>query len=217
MKTKVAIFESNVNVMRSISEILSTDKSIEVTGKFSDAYYCVEKAVNCEPDVIVLDIEMPGVKGVDVVKLLNRELPHIQILIQTAVDNEPEIIQCIRAGASGYLQKSNLKQSLLKGIKEMLNGGAPLSGIISRKVLNVIYSSNNYASASRPEDNKYNLTNKEKEVLSNIVNGLSHKMIAADMSISYDTVRNHVKKIYEKLEVVSLTGVVAKAINQQIV
>jgi len=169
-----------------------------------------------KPDIVLMDIQMPGINGIEAVRQLKQELPNVQILIQTVFEDEDRIFESIQAGASGYILKSCLNQSLLTAIKELQSGGAPMTPLVARKLMNMIYQSKTgYPQRSKAVD--YNLTTKEKEVLASIVNGLSYKMIASELHISYETVRSHVKKIYEKLHVASLTEVVAKAINQQIV
>jgi DNA-binding NarL/FixJ family response regulator len=215
-KTKIIIFEEDKHFLSTISRTLRTDPTLEIVGEFCDASDCVEKALQSNADIVLFDIGIKG-GGINVITSLNSELPHVQILVQTSMDDEMMIIQCFKAGAAGYLKKTDLTSTLIQGIWELRTGGAPMSSEISRKVLNIIYRSPDLKSMRLKPEHSYNLTAKEKEVLSNIVNGLSHKMIAADMRIGYDTVRSHVKKIYEKLKVASLTEVVAKAIYEQIV
>jgi DNA-binding NarL/FixJ family response regulator len=215
MTTRVAIFDDNKNVRNSIELLLKTDPSIEVAGSFSHAMDCIEDVLECRPDIVLMDIEMPGVNGIEAIRLLKKDVPHIQVLIQTVFEDEERIFESLRAGAAGYILKSSLNQTLLGAITELQNGGSPMTPWIARKVLNMIYDSTDNFKQQKPPE--YNLTSKEKEVLTCIVNGLSYKMIASDLTISYETVRSHVKKIYEKLQVGSLTEVVAKAINQNIV
>lgn len=216
MGIRIAIFDDNKNIRNSISLLLSTDMTIEVVGVFRDALDCVRKVKECRADIVLMDIEMPAVNGIEAVKQIKSSLPQVMILIQTVFEDEDRIFDSIKAGATGYILKSALTTSLLGAIKEIQAGGAPMTPLIARKVLYSIYHSPEEASAS-PSGNDYNLTVKEKEVLTCIVNGLSYKMIASDLNISYETVRSHMKKIYEKLHVASLTEVVAKAIKQRIV
>jgi DNA-binding NarL/FixJ family response regulator len=213
MSIRVAIFDDNKNIRNSIILLLKTDPEFELVGTFSDAKNCVEKVVACKPDVILMDIEMPEVNGIDAVRLLNHKVPNISIIIQTVFEDEDRIFDSLKAGASGYILKNSLR-NVGDAIRETQAGGSPMTPWVARKVLNMIYNSKE---AKRQPVTEYNLTPKEKEVLTQIVNGQSYKMIAAELNISYETVRSHVKKIYEKLHVASLTEVVAKAINQNIV
>jgi DNA-binding NarL/FixJ family response regulator len=185
-----------------------------VVGNFSTAQHCVENVLTSRPDLVLMDLEMPGVNGIEAVKLLTKEFPHIQILIQTVFEDDERVFDSICAGASGYILKNQLNSSLIDAIKNLQTGGSPMSPSIARRVLNMLQQS--YQSKRQPSE-EYNLTPREKEVLSAVVKGLSYKMIAHELNISYETVRSHIKKIYEKLHVASLTEVVAKAINQNIV
>ncbi|GAA4925205.1 response regulator transcription factor [Mucilaginibacter defluvii] len=213
MSIKVAIFDDNKNIRNSIVLLLNTDPEFELVGTFTDAKNCVEKVLSCRPDVVLMDIEMPGVNGIEAVKMLRQEVPNISVIIQTVFEDEDRIFDSLKAGASGYILKTCLKD-LGNAIRETVAGGSPMTPWVARKVLNMIYNSKE---SKRAPNMEYNLTVKEKEVLTHIVNGLSYKMIGGEMNISYETVRSHVKKIYEKLHVASLTEAVAKAINQQIV
>jgi DNA-binding NarL/FixJ family response regulator len=135
--------------------------------------------------------------------------------MQTVFEDDDRVFDSICAGASGYILKNFLNTKLVDSINELQYGGSPMSPSIARKVLNKMQS---VSAIIKPEETPdYHLTAREKEVLSCLVNGLSYKMIGADLNISYETVRSHVKKIYEKLHVASLTEVVAKAIHQRIV
>lgn len=214
MSLRITIFDDNKNIRNSIIMLLNTDPAFEVAGTFSDAQHCVQDVLESRPDVVLMDIEMPGVNGIEAVKLLTKEFPHIQILIQTVFEDDERVFDSICAGASGYILKNQLNNSLTDAIKELQTGGSPMSPSIARRVLNMLQQG--YQHKHQPTK-EYNLTAREKEVLSCIVNGLSYKMIAYELHISYETVRSHIKKIYEKLHVASLTEVVAKAINQNIV
>jgi DNA-binding NarL/FixJ family response regulator len=215
MALRIAIFDDNKNIRESIGMLLKTVSSFELVGSFSHVLDCVADVKECSPDIILMDIEMPGMTGIEAVKAIKKELPHIQILMQTVFEDDDRVFDSICAGASGYILKNYLNTKLVDSINELQYGGSPMSPSIARKVLNKMQSVSTHI---RPEETPdYHLTPREKEVLSCLVNGLSYKMIGADLTISYETVRSHVKKIYEKLHVASLTEVVAKAINQRIV
>jgi DNA-binding NarL/FixJ family response regulator len=215
MCIRVAIFDDNKNIRNSIILLLNTDPAFEVVGNFSDARNCVQNILTSRPDVVLMDIEMPEIDGIEAVKLLSKEFPHIQILIQTVFEDDERVFDSICAGASGYILKNQLTSSLTESIKELQSGGSPMSPSIARRVLNILQQG--YQGKKQMVNNDYKLTIREKEVLTAIVNGLSYKMIGYDLGISYETVRSHMKNIYEKLHVASLTEVVAKAINQKLV
>ncbi|HVF80718.1 MAG TPA: response regulator transcription factor [Flavisolibacter sp.] len=215
MNLHIAIFDDNKNIRESITLLLKTVPEFEVVGTFSHVLDCVDDVKECNPDIVLMDIEMPGMTGIEAVKVIKEALPHVQVLMQTVFEDDDRVFDSICAGASGYILKNHLNTKLIDAIKELQFGGSPMSPSIARKVLNKMQS---VSSAIKPEEAPdYRLTAREKEVLSCLVNGLSYKMIGADLHISYETVRSHVKKIYEKLHVASLTEVVAKAINQRIV
>lgn len=215
MPLRIAIFDDNKNIRESIGMLLTTENSFEVVGSFSHVLDCIEDIAGCKPDVVLMDIEMPGMTGIEAVIKIKKEFPHIQVLMQTVFEDDDRVFDSICAGASGYILKNFLNTRLVDSIKELQFGGSPMSPSVARKVLNKMQS---VASIIKPEEAPdYNLTPREKEVLTCLVNGLSYKMIGAELTISYETVRSHVKKIYEKLHVASLTEVVAKAINQRIV
>jgi DNA-binding NarL/FixJ family response regulator len=214
MSLRVAIFDDNKNIRQSITLLISTNPDMEVVGSFGNVLNCVNDCLKCEPDIVLMDIQMPGMSGIEAVQILKHELPTIQILMQTVFEDDDRVFDAICAGASGYVLKDDLKNKLIDAIKELHFGGSPMSPSIARKVINKLQIPEKISKSSV---NEYKLTPREKEVLLCIVNGLSYKMVAAELFISYETVRSHIKKIYEKLHVASLTEAVAKAIKQNIV
>jgi DNA-binding NarL/FixJ family response regulator len=215
MSLRIAIFDDNKNIRESISLLLATVPQFEVVGSFCHVLDCIDDVKDSKPDIVLMDIEMPGMTGIEAVSKIKKEFPHIQVLMQTVFEDDDRVFDSICAGASGYILKNFLNTKLVDSINELQYGGSPMSPSIARKVLNKMQSVSTIIKPEEAPD--YHLTAREKEVLSCLVNGLSYKMIAADLTISYETVRSHVKKIYEKLHVASLTEVVAKAIHQRIV
>lgn len=215
MSLRIAIFDDNKNIRDSITMLLQTVPEFEVAGSFSNVLDCVEDVRECKPDIVLMDIEMPGMTGIEAVRSIKKEFPQVLILMQTVFEDDDRVFDSICAGASGYLLKNFLNTKLVESINELQYGGSPMSPSIARKVFNRMQQ---IPQLFRPEEvPDYNLTPREKEVLSCIVDGLSYKMIADKLSISYETVRSHVKKIYEKLHVASLTEVVSKAMKERIV
>jgi DNA-binding NarL/FixJ family response regulator len=215
MALRIALFDDNKNIRESIAMLLATVPEFEMVGSYSHVLDCVEDTGESNPDIILMDIEMPGMTGIEAVKLIKTAYPQVQILMQTVFEDDDRVFDSICAGASGYILKNHLNTRLVDAINELQFGGSPMSPSIARKVLGKLQK---HSDEIRPQETvNYQLTPREKEVLACIVEGLSYKMIADKLSISYETVRSHVKKIYEKLHVASLTEVVAKAINQRIV
>lgn len=215
MSLRIAIFDDNKNIRESIGMLLSTDPAFELVGSFSHVLDSIDDVRNCNPDIILMDIEMPGMSGIEAVRSIKKSFPQVQVLMQTVFEDDDRVFDSICAGASGYLLKNFLNTRLVDAIKELQYGGSPMSPSIARKVFNKMQEMSHFVVPAAVPN--YNLSPREKEVLSCIVEGLAYKMIADRLSISYETVRSHVKKIYEKLHVASLTEAVSKAMKEKIV
>jgi DNA-binding NarL/FixJ family response regulator len=215
MGLRIAVFDDNKNVRERIEMLLKKEPAFEVVGLFSHTIDCREDILQCRPDLVLIDIAIPGMNGIDVVRIIQKEFPHIQVLVQTIFEDDDCVFDSIIAGASGYILKNQLNTRLIDAIKEVQLGGGPLSPPVARKVLNKLRQM--IFATQQPEMIDYQLSVREKEVLACIVHGMSYKMVVDKLNISYDTVRSHVKKIYEKLGVASLTETVAKAIYEKIV
>jgi DNA-binding NarL/FixJ family response regulator len=161
----------------------------------------------------LMDIEMPGMNGIDATRLVKEHFPSVHVLIQTVFFEDEYIFNAICAGASGYILKSTSPQGYLDAIKDVQAGGSPMTPGIARRVLELFKT--NVQPQAATED--YNLTNQEKKVLQHLVEGKSYKLIAAELFISIDTVKTHVRNIYAKLHVHSGTEAVSKAIRDRIV
>ena len=215
MLLRIAIFDDNSNIRDSIGMLLKTENDFELVGSFAHVLDSVAEIKQCKPDVVLMDIEMPGMTGIEAVRNIKKEFPDLQILMQTVFEDDDRVFESICAGASGYILKNQLDTRLIDAIREMQYGGSPMSPSIARKVLAKMQQIPQHIVPQQVPD--YQLTRREKEVLACVVNGLSHKMIADQLFISYETVRSHIKNIYEKLHVASLTELVFKTINEKIV
>ena len=214
MTIRVAIFDNNENVRNDIISMLSVDPVFEIAGSFRDTLNCVQKVIFCMPDIVLLNIDMPCAKGVKIVSLLNKETPHVQILVQSSSEEDDHIYNIMCAGASGFILKNHINVYLIKALKDLRNGGAPMSPSIARKVLNRLrrdHQTNRFAS------NIFNLTSGELHVLRAIKDGHNYKTISEMLYITTYTVRRRMKKIQEKLNVDSRAEAIAKAIQQRIV
>lgn len=215
MPLRIAIFDDNSNIRDSITLLLKTEKEFEVVGSFAHVLDCVSDIKACKPDIILMDIEMPGMSGIEAVKLIKKELPQVLIMMQTVFEDDDRVFDSICGGASGYILKNFLNTRLIDSIKELQFGGSPMSPSIARKVMMKMQQVAEQIKPATVPD--YHLTPREKEVLACVVNGLSYKMVADALFISYETVRTHIKKIYEKLHVASLTELVHKSMKERIV
>jgi DNA-binding NarL/FixJ family response regulator len=209
---RVAIFEDNKHLRESLFYLVNGTTGFTCTGAFHDCTDLLFKLKQCEPDVILMDIEMPGISGIDAVKIVKMENPSIQILMQTIFHDDENIFNSICAGASGYILKTTSPAGYIEAIQDVYNGGSPMSSSIARRVL-TLFQKNITPAAN----NNYALTPKEKDILQQMVQGKSFKMIAAATGITYETVRTHMKNIYLKLHVNSNTEAVSKALREKIV
>jgi DNA-binding NarL/FixJ family response regulator len=207
---KVVVFDDNDTLRDSMTMLLGEMKDLTLVGSYSHCLDVVENLGETKPDVVIMDIDMPGMNGIEGVKLIRKNCPSVQILMFTVFDDEEKVFAAIKAGAAGYILKNAEPRQLVQAIVEVYNGGAPMTPGIARKVLQ------QFQSFLPEEKADYHLSNREKEVLALLVSGFSYKMISVKLDITYDTVRAHMKKIYEKLHVASMTEAVAKAINQNL-
>ena len=208
---KVVIFDDNDSLRDSVRMLLQNTPDFTLAGAYAHCLDVTENIKDTRPDVVIMDIDMPGMNGIEGVKLIRKNFPTVQILMLTVFDDDEKVFAAIKAGAAGYILKNAEPNNLLQAISEVYNGGAPMTPGIAKKVLHQFQ-------AILPEEEKdYHLSIREKEVLGLLVDGLSYKMIAGKLNITYDTVRAHMKKIYEKLHVASMTEAVAKALHQKLV
>ena len=210
MNIKVAIFDDNKNLLDSLFQLINGSPGFICVGAFPNCNELVSDIKRSRPDVVLMDIEMSGLNGIEATKIIKQHYPEIKILIQTVFDDDEKVFAAIKAGANGYILKNAEPQRLLHAISEVYNGGAPMTPGIAKKILQ------QFQTILPEEEKDYHLSIREKEVLSSLVDGLSYKMIAGKLNITYDTVRAHMKKIYEKLHVASMTEAVAKALNQKL-
>jgi DNA-binding NarL/FixJ family response regulator len=212
MKIKVAIFEDNNNLCKVLSELINDTPNLECVGAFPDCINIIKDIEQVEPDVVLMDIGMPYISGIEGVKMLTERFPGIKILMQTIFEDNEKIFQSIYAGASGYILKNTASDRIVDYITEVYNGGAPMSPSVATRVLKMVQ-----PPSLEVKKNTFNLTEREKKVLNCLVKGMSYKLTADYCVISINTVREHIRNIYEKLHVYSKSEAVAKAIKKNIV
>jgi DNA-binding NarL/FixJ family response regulator len=210
---RIVLFDDNKALARGLALVLEADPDLFLVNTFTDATEVIKKVGSTNPDVILMDIQMPGISGIEAVSLIRTSFPQIQILMQTVFEEDDKVFAALCAGASGYILKGTPLEDVLAAVKQVYQGATPMSPSIARKVLAAFQ--NKYKEQSFLDYEE--LTVREKEVLNHLAKGLSYKMIADCCGISTGTVNSHLKKIYEKLHVNSATEAIAKARDRRIV
>lgn len=209
MDIRVAIFEDNLLLRESLHQLINGTAGLNCTGAFANCDNIIFNTKRASPDVVLMDIQMPGQNGVEGVKMIHEQFPEIKIIMQTVVEDDEKIFASICNGASGYLLKNTPPARLLQSIVEVNEGGAPMTPAIAQRVLDRFRKQSPVSSKELND-----LSDREKEILECLVEGMSYKMIASSCKISIDTVRFHIRNIYEKLHVGSKSEAVAKALRR---
>ncbi len=210
MPYKLIIFEDNSRLRKSLELLLDDGQTFRVVGTFPDCQNAVQKIEDTNAELAIMDIDMPGITGIEGVKQIKAVYPEVKIVMHTVFDDDTRIFDSICHGADGYLLKNTPPIQLIQSLEEVMKGGAPMSPFVAQKVFQFFRQK-----PAKTED--YNLTNREKEVLELLVKGNSYKMIAHTCTISIDTVKRHLQNIYHKLHVNCGTEAVAKALQHKIV
>ncbi|KIC92936.1 response regulator [Flavihumibacter solisilvae] len=208
---KVVIYEDNPQLREGLTMLINGTDDFEVLAAFKHCNNAAEEIEIYQPDVVLMDIDMPGANGIEGLKAIRQVDSRVRVLMLTVFDDNKNVFEALKNGANGYLLKKTSPSRLTEYIQEAHTGGAPMTSSIASQVLKM------FSEIHSPASDDYNLSEREKQVLQLLVNGYSYKMIAADMYISIDTVRSHIKKIYEKLQVNSKSEAVAKAFKNKII
>jgi len=208
---KLLIYEDNPQLREGLTMLIDGSDGFQVLGAFKNCSNVAYEVDAYKPDVILMDIDMPGVNGLQGLKIIRQQNRQVSVLMLTVFDDNKNIFEALLNGANGYILKKTPPVKLLEYIQEASTGGAPMTASVAAQVLKM------FSQISLPADNDYHLSDREKQVLQLLVKGYSYKMIAAEMFIAMDTVRSHIKKIYEKLHVNSKSEAVAKAFRDKLV
>ena len=208
---EVLIYEDNSDMRDGLAHLISRTAGLKLSGAFADCMATEAQVKKLVPDVILMDIDMPGITGIQAVQLIRHFDTDVQILMLTVFDTNEKIFDALCAGASGYLLKKTTPSKIIEAINDVHTGGTPMTPEIAKKVLGHF--------SKQPLKNKehYNLTDREKDILFCFTQGYSYKMIAAQLQISIDTVRFYIKQIYLKLQVNSAPEAIAKALREHII
>lgn len=208
---KVLIYEDNPQLREGLTMLINGSDGFSVVASYKNCNNIIPELEAWNPDVILMDIDMPGVNGIEGLKRIREVNQNIKVLMLTVFDDNKNVFEALKNGANGYLLKKTPPAKLLEYIGDVATGGAPMTSSIATQVLKM------FSELPQQANNEYNLSEREKQVLQLLVNGYSYKMIANDMFIAIDTVRSHIKKIYEKLQVNSKSEAVAKAFKDKLI
>jgi DNA-binding NarL/FixJ family response regulator len=211
MALKIAIYEDNNALRVTLAHLIMASNGLELCGSYPDCSTVIENCKENQPDIILMDIDMPGISGIEATAMVKAEFPEINIMMLTVYEDRDKVFDALCAGATGYLLKKSTSAQIIEAITELSNGGSPMTGEIARKVLEYF---------SRPaikKDNDYALSSRELDILKCLVNGDSYKMIGEACFISIGTVRSHINNVYKKLAVNSKSEAVIKAMKERLV
>jgi DNA-binding NarL/FixJ family response regulator len=207
---KVLIYEDNPQLREGLTMLIDGTEGFHVVASYKGCTNVLEELKAWNPDVILMDIDMPAMSGIDGLKKIREVNREVKVLMLTVFDDNANVFEALKNGANGYLLKKTPPAKLLEYIQDVARGGAPMTSSVAAQVLKM------FSELPSKSKGEYNLSEREKEVLQLLVNGYSYKMIADEMFIAIDTVRSHIKKIYEKLHVNSKSEAVAKAFKDRL-
>ena len=205
------IFEDSDDRRQSLVDLIQLSDSFTCIGAYSDCKHIQDLIRVKWPDLVLMDIRMPGIDGIEGTRLIKRIDPSIKVIIQTVYEDDEKIFQSLKAGAEGYLLKSTSIEKILQSITDVLNGGAVMTPSIALRVTKFFSKETNGSNLEQ------DLTPKEFEILKLLTDGLSYKMISSNLGISYHTVNTHIRRIYQKLHVNSLGEAVSLALKEKLV
>lgn len=210
MAYQLLIFEDNARLRQSLELLLNDENNFHVAGAFPDCDKADKQVIKFKADLVVMDIDMPGIGGVEGVRRIKNIDPDVKVVMHTMFDDDNRIFDSICAGADGYMLKNTSPLQLVTALQEVMHGGVPMSPFVAQKVFQ-------HFKQARITAEQFDLTKREKEILELLVKGNSYKMIADKSSITIDTVKKHLQNIYHKLHVSCGTEAVAKALQHKIV
>ena len=209
MPITVSIVEDNEQVRNTLARLLNRADGFRCLSQYANAESALEGLPNDRPDVVLMDINLPGMNGVECVRQLKQTAPGIQVIMLTAYEDTENIFNALAAGASGYLLKRTPRAELLTALQEVIRGGSPMTTHIARIVVQSFQKSQ-----PAPQPPEGNLSAREQEVLDCLSQGFLYKEIAEKLGISYETVHTYIRRIYEKLQVRTRTEAVAKFLRR---
>lgn len=207
-KIRVGIVEDIEEIRNGVAALLLWDKDFELVFTLHRAEDALDTIPALQPDIVIMDINLPGISGIECIRQIKSECPDTQFMIFTIYENDENIFTALEAGASGYLLKKSSMPQIAEALKELYAGGSPMSALIARKLVQ------HYQLPQQKNETLELLTNKEKEILILLSEGLLYKEIADKLSITPGTVKQHIHRIYEKLHVSNKTEAINKMLRK---
>ena len=207
MPIRVSIVEDLAEVRDGLVDLVQSDEELSMVSSFKDAESASQKLPELKADIVLMDINLPGMSGIDCIRSIKEKCPGTQFMMFTVYENDDKVLEALQAGATGYLLKRTKPEQILESIKELNQGGSPMSSNIARKLLNIFLH-------EKKATKKEALSDRENEVLQLLADGLLYKEIANRLFIGHGTVRQHLHNIYEKLHVNNRTEAVNKYFNR---
>jgi DNA-binding NarL/FixJ family response regulator len=211
-KIRVVIVEDLEEVIEGLSAFIHKDDALQLVAAFRTAEAATLELPILKPDIAIVDINLPGMTGIECVMHVKKLVPEIQFMMFTVYENNDQVFDALKAGASGYLLKKTAPLQIIESIKELHAGGSPMSAAIARKLVSVFLDHNNAA----PLKQDAVLSPREKEILELVAKGLLYKEIAEQLGIKFNTVRQHIGNIYEKLHVQNKTEAINKVYGKRV-
>jgi len=209
MSISLSIVEDLDEVREGLKQFISLNPEFKVLDTFKTAEEALYDIPRLQPDIVIMDINLPGMNGIECIKQIKTKVPRTQFMMFTVYENDEKVFEALKAGASGYLLKNTGLVQLIESLKELHNGGSPMSANIARKLVTL------FRSEQKETTNLEILSSRENEILLLLTKGLLYKEIAEQISISVSTVRQHIHHIYEKLHVQNRTEAINKAFGKK--
>jgi len=209
MSISICIVEDLVEVREGLAQFLSLNDEFRVISTYGTAEKAIQELPELRPDIVIMDIQLPGINGIECIRQVKDKIPGTQFMMFTVYENDEKVFEALKAGASGYLLKNTGLVQMIVALKELHEGGSPMSANIARKVVSIFHQQD-----KKPQQNA-SLSPRENEVLLLLSDGLLYKEIAEQLSISIATIRQHIHKIYEKLHVENRTEALNKVYGKK--
>lgn len=216
-KIRVLLVDDHVLFRKGLASLMALRSELEVVGEASDGAEALAKARELRPDLVLMDINMPGTNGLEATRLIRAELPDLRVVMLTVSEQEEDLYEAIKSGAQGYLLKNLRPESLFEMVQDAMRGEAPISPVIAAKILAELGRNRERGSKEAPREQEPSLTQREREILTLVVDGSSNKDIAQRLHITEGTVKNHLHHILEKLHLENRVQITAYALRRGLV